>query len=205
MAGEERPEWAVEYELGETVKQIEDVPALEGLPPIPRPSMRPGEPMRFSVNFVVEPTSLQGKRGFLISPLPVWSSYEIFCDEGTAIGGTDLAPSPLGYLTSAVAFCLLTHITGFLHRNPMQVSRLKVEMRGEFWTSLPALGDGGQGEGGCDGFSCAVIIDSDEPEEKVARLVEVCRKACMAMQTVATAVPTSVRLLLNETEHALSA
>ncbi len=200
MSGEQSstpPQWAVEYHFDTAVKPADAVPELEGLPPYQRPRMRPGDPMRFAVSTVAEPTSWQGKRGFLISPIPGWGSYEIFCDEGTAIGGTDLAPSPLGYLTSAVAFCMLTHITGYLHRQKLQISRIKVEMRGEYWTNLAEAGDGGQGAGGCDGYSCAVIIDSDEPPEKIEHLAEVCRKACMAFETVARAVPTSTTLLLN--------
>ena len=71
--------------------------------------------------------------------------------------------------------------------------------------SLGVAGDGGQGEGGCDAFTCAVIIDSDEPEEKIARLTEVCRKACMAFETVAKAVPTSTTLVLNGESHTIGA
>lgn len=204
MAGNQeaqRPQWAVEHEFKGAIQKVEQDPPLEALPPYKRPTMRPGEPMRFSISTAAEPTSWQGKRGYLISPMPGWSGYEIFCDEGTVIGGTDLAPSPLGYLTSAIAFCMLTHITGYLKRNPLEITRIKVEMRGEFWTSLGEKGDGGQGEGGCDAFTCAVIIDSDEPAERVAHLLEVCRKACMAFETVAKAVPTSTALVLNGETH----
>ena len=200
-----RPGWAVDHEFTEAIKRSENDPALEALPPYQRPTIRPGDPLRFSINTVAEPTSWQGKRGYLISPMPGWSGYVIFCDEGTVIGGTDLAPSPLGYLTSAIAFCMLTHITGYLARNPLEIKRIKVEMRGEFWSSLGVAGDGGQGEGGCDAFTCAVIIDSDEPEEKIARLTEVCRKACMAFETVAKAVPTSTTLVLNGESHTIGA
>ena len=200
---EGQPAWAVEYHFDGAIKKAAETPLQEGLEPYQRRPMRPGDPMRISVNTVAEPTSHQGKRGYLISPLPGWSSYEIFCDEGTAIGGTDMAPSPLGYLTSAIGFCMLTHITGYLERNPMQVSRIKVEMRGEFWTSMGVAGDGGQGAGGCDAFSCAVIIDSDEPDEKVVHLTEVCRRACMAFETIARAVPTSTTLVLNGQPHAI--
>ena len=142
-----RPGWAVDHEFTEAIKRSENDPALEALPPYQRPTIRPGDPLRFSINTVAEPTSWQGKRGYLISPMPGWSGYEIFCDEGTVIGGTDLAPSPLGYLTSAIAFCMLTHITGYLARNPLEIKRIKVEMRGEFWSSLGVAGDGGPSRG----------------------------------------------------------
>ena len=196
--------WAVDYEFRQPVTKITETPPYEGLPTYERPRIRAGDPIRFSVNTIAEPTSLQGKRGYLISPGPGWANFELFCDEGTAMGGTDLAPSPLGYLTSAVAFCLLTHITGFLHREPMRISRIKVEMRGEFWTQRPGPDDGSQGAGGCDGFQCWVIIDSDEAPERIAGLIAVCRKACMAMQTIATAVPTATRVLLNGEELSIS-
>ena len=191
------PRWAIQHEFTQAIQKSVNDPRLEALQPYQRPAMRPGDPLRFSINTVAEPTSWQGKRGYLISPMPGWSGYEIFCDEGTVIGGTDLAPSPLGYLTSAIAFCMLTHITGYLKRNPLEIKRIKVEMRGEFWSSLGVSGDGGQGQGGCDAFTCAVIIDSDEAQDKVAHLAEVCRRACMAFETVARAVPTSTTLVLN--------
>lgn len=198
-----RPSWAIDYTLDNAVKKATEVPALESLAPYERQRMRPGEPLRFAVQAVAEPTSLQGKRAFIISPGPGWSNFELYCDEGTAIGGEDQAPSPLGYLTSAVAFCLLTHITQFLHKVPLRIDRIKVETRGEFWSTMAGAEAGGQGEGGCERFTCNVVIDSDEPKERIANLVDVCRKACMAMQTVAQAVPTSARLLLNGEEVAI--
>lgn len=89
----------------------------------------------------------------------------------------------------------LTHITRSLHRNPLQGARIRAEMCGHFRTSPAVESYGGRGNGCCDGFARAVIIDSDVPQEQVARLPEVCRKACMPMETEAKVVPASKTLL----------
>lgn len=205
QATETPPVWAIDHSVTHTVKRSEKDPELEGLSPYKRPVMRAGDPLRFAISTVAEPTSWQGKRGYLITPMPGWSGFEINCDEGTTIGGTDTAPCPLGYFISGIAFCMLTHITAHLSRNPMDIKRIKVEVRGEFWSTIDVAGDNGDAEGGCEAFTCAVIIDSDEPDEKIAHLTEVCRKACMAFETVARAVPTSTTLLLNGNAHPIGA
>ncbi len=153
------------------------------------------------VEVIAEPGPGQSKRGVIISPRPDYSSWEIRCDEGTAMGGDDDAPSPLGYLIMGVAFCLLTHIQGYLHRAPMKIDKIKVEIRAEYGT-LPAEPDQGQqGQGMCDAYTAHVLIESDEPQEKLEKLIAVCRDACMAVATVANAIPTTTRIFVNGAEN----
>ncbi len=52
----------------------------------------------------------------------------------------------------------------------------------------------------CDAYTAHVIIESDEPQEKLEQLVTVCRDACMAVATVANAIPTATRILVNGAE-----
>ncbi|MDR9485944.1 MAG: OsmC family protein [Sediminimonas sp.] len=182
-------------------------PDLASFGPYPRPRIKPGEPICFSYDVVAEHGPGQSKRGVILSPRPDYSSWEVICDEGTAMGGADEAPSPLGYLIMGVAFCLLTHIQSYLLKAPMNVDRIRVEVRAEYATLPPdpdrASGTGGQGIGRCDGYSCHVLIDSPEPAEKLQDLIAVCRDACMAIATLAQAMPTTTRLFINDQQDGL--
>lgn len=205
MTADQAPKWAREYAVKEIVTRADAAPAFESLAPYARPKVRPGAPFPFAVHVIAEPTSGQGKRGVIISPRAGYANWEVYCDEGTTTGGKDEAPSPLGYMTMGVAFCLLTHVTGYLERYPMDITRLKVELRAEFATLPPEPESGGQGVGRSDGFTCHVIIDSDEPADRIAKLIEVCQSACMAMQTLAHAIPTATTVVHNGQHHDIAA
>ena len=51
--------------------------------------------------------------------------------------------------------------------------------------------------GGCDSFETYVLIDSDEPAERLNAFLKICEEACIASQTIANAIPTQVHLVLN--------
>lgn len=192
------PAWALDAAFGPIVSQVAAVPELEVLTPLERRKPRPGEPYRFGVDVVIEPVGRHRKRARVSSPLPGGLSFEIHSDEGmVVVGGDESAPTPLAYFATGVGFCLMTHITGYLSQTQIDVRRLKIELRGNFMTSLGHLGSGGQGEGGCDGFETFVIIDSDAPPEQIKALVEICEQACIASQSLARAVPTSLGVVLN--------
>jgi uncharacterized OsmC-like protein len=197
MVETNKPKWAVARMPGPIVEKMERAPAFEALTVTPFARPRLGEPICFEVYAVAEPTSLQGKRAVIGTPLPGWSNFAIYCDEGTPIGGEDKAPSPLGYFTAAVAFCLLTHISGFLRMRKLDIDKIKVELKGKYKSSMDQAEKGGEARGGCEGFETHVIIESREAPEQVKDLIEACEKACIAMQTVANAVPASTRIVLN--------
>ena len=167
------------------------------LPPFQRPRIRPAEPIRFAYEVMAEPGPGQSKRGVILSPRPDYSSWEVLCDEGTGMGGADSAPSPLGYLIIGVAFCLLTHLQGYLAKAPMRIDRIKVEIRAEYATLPPDPEHGQQGAGFCDAYTAHVLIDSPEPRERLEQLVAVCRDACLAIATISRAVPTQTRVFVN--------
>lgn len=183
--------------MPEIVTRAAEKPELTTMVPFPKPVVRPGEMINFAYEVVAEPGPGQSKRGVIISPRPDYSSWEVQCDEGTGMGGDDDAPSPLGYLIIGVAFCLLTHIQGYLHKAPMQIDKIKVELRAEYGTLPPEPDQGNQGAGTCHAYTAHVLIDSPEPEEKLQKLIAVCRDACMAIATVAKAIPTTTRVVIN--------
>ncbi|MDP1632548.1 MAG: OsmC family protein [Caulobacter sp.] len=192
------PSWALNFAAGPIVSVTDAVPPLDALVPLERRKPRPGEPYRFGVDVVIEPVGRHRKRAKVSSPLPGGLSFEIHSDEGkVVVGGDEGAPTPLAYFAAGVGFCLMTHITGYLTQTKIEVRRLKIELRGNFMTTLGHLGTGGQGEGGCDGFESFVVIDSDASPEEIKALVAVCERACIASQTLARAIPTSLGVVLN--------
>jgi uncharacterized OsmC-like protein len=200
---QQKPKWARGLRPAETVRKLTEAPpAFESLPPITTAKPRPGEPIRFNVSVVAEPVSAQGKRAVVFGSGPGWSDYEIFCDEGTIIGGTDEAPSPLAYMTSGIAFCLLTHLTMYIHMKKLDVDRLKIELRGNFMTTMSwgYVESTGQDSGACEALEAHLIVDSKEPPERIRTLLDTCAGACMAMQTAIQAVPTRTKLVLNGAE-----
>lgn len=194
----DRPSWALEVASAPTVSTVEVVPDLEALEIRERKKPRPGEPYRFGVSLVIEPVGRHRKRAFVSSPLPGGLSFLIHSDEGKGVmGGEESAPTPLAYFAAGVGFCLMTHLTGYLSQTQIEVTKLKLEVRGNFMTTLGHVGTGGQGEGGCDSFETMVILESPAPAEQIQELVAVCERACIASQALAQAVPTSVQVVLN--------
>lgn len=190
--------------MTDIVSKADKKPALSTMTPFPKPIIKAGEPIHFAYEVVAEPGPGQSKRGVIISPRPDYSSWEVLCDEGTGMGGDDAAPSPLGYLIIGVAFCLLTHIQGYLHKSPLKIDKIKVEMRAQYGTLPPEPEQGLQGQGMCDAYTAHVLVDSPEPQEKLEKLIAVCRDACMAIATVASAVPTTTRVFVNGEENGVA-
>ena len=139
------------------------------------------------------------KRGTVKPNIPSFGAFELYCDEGAAIGGTDTAPAPLSYLAAGIAFCLLTHLKGYADSEKLKVSSIRIEQRTKFQSRIPGMTapEGGQMEGLSKGIETYVLIESDEPPTVIARMVAVAEKACMAAQTVVNAVPANTVVLRN--------
>lgn len=190
--------WTVKENPGPIVRKLTEAPAaFEALAPVVRAKPRVGEPIRFNVSVRTEPTGLQGKRAVILSPGPGWSDFEIRCDEGTLLGGQDSAPSPLGYFCAGVAFCLMTHVTEYIARVKLEVDQLAIELRGHFITTPGHAHTASTPPNGCERLEVHVLINSQESPERILGLMNASQAACMALQTVANAVPTSAALILN--------
>lgn len=141
------------------------------------------------------------KRGYVKPNIPSFGAFELYCDEGSSIGGSDTAPAPLSYLAAGIAFCLLTHLKGYADMEKLRVSSIRVEQRMKFQSRIPgmtvAAGAGKRMEGLSKGVETFVLIQTDEPPEVIALMVEAAEKACMAAQTVINAVPTSTTVISN--------
>jgi len=159
---------------------------------------RPGEKMAFEVNVIAESDRGMRKKALVEPNLPTWSTFELICDEGQALGGEDTAPPPLGYLASGIAFCLLTHLSSYIRAKKMKIDSLKVEQRMRFSTSLVTEAEKSADlRGNCDGLETYVLIDSSESAENIQELIEVSEAACMALQSIVNQTPQSTKIRLN--------
>ncbi|MEL7538925.1 MAG: OsmC family protein [Pseudomonadota bacterium] len=159
---------------------------------------RHGEQMNFEVNLVAESGEGMQKRALVEPNLPTWSPFELNCDEGGALGGTDDAPPPLGYLSAGIAFCLLTHLTAFVRAKKMDIQNIRIEQRTKFSTTLVTDAEQeGDFRGRCEGVETHVIVEGNQSPEEVAQLAQASENACMAMQAIMNATPTNTTLYLN--------
>ena len=162
--------------------RIDQSPTLTTFEARPFKKPRPGEQMVFEVNLMAESLDGMRKRAVVEPNLPTWSAFALTCDEGTALGGDDTAPPPLGYLSSGIAFCLLTHLTAFIRAKKMAVDRICIEQRVNFSTTLVTDAEKmGDLKGNCDGVETHVIVEGSETEENIRELARVSENACMAM------------------------
>ena len=169
------------------------------------PAQKTKEGLNLEVHVLAElvPGSGLVKRGYVKPNIPSFGAFEIFCDEGTVIGGGDSAPAPLSYLAAGIAFCLLTHLKGYADAQKLDVSSIRIEQRMKFQSRIPGMTAeiddemGGQMEGHSNGIETFVLIETNEPAEVISRMAAIAEKACMAAQTVVNAVPASTRIIRN--------
>ncbi|WP_310619178.1 OsmC family protein [Flexibacterium corallicola] len=181
------------------VKKVEDLPPLKTIE-IEAPK-KTEDGFNFEVNLVAHK---EKGTGFFKSAIakPEGSGYgafEIKCDEGTLIGGTDLAPAPLSYLGSGVAFCFLSHVYMYEQSRKLDITSVKVEQKMRFMlaSNLTDSHDEDVGHGRCYGIDFNVIVESPEPKEEIEKMIEVCTTGCIGLQTVINATPPSFKLIHN--------
>ncbi|MEM9533239.1 MAG: OsmC family protein [Pseudomonadota bacterium] len=162
------------------------------------------EGIAFDTHVVVEPVtegteSKYLKKASLMLNLPGWSAWEVMCDEGVTGGGTDSAPSPLGYLSIGVACCLLTHMVEAINRWKLNIRSVRVEQRISFHSTYnfsPTF-DPEDNVGRTKSLETNVVIDSDEPQEQLQRLVRLSEQACFAANAFVTQVAASTQVVVN--------
>ncbi|WP_057461565.1 OsmC family protein [Pseudovibrio sp. POLY-S9] len=156
--------------------------------------------MELEVDFLAELTG-DGlvKTGVVQPNVPGFGAFEVLCDEGSSIGGSDTAPAPLSYLAAGIGFCLLTHVHGLAQSRKLNISSIKLEQKMKFQSRIPGMTaeEGSDMLGVSKGVETVIIIESQEDPSLIASLVEASEKACMALQTVVNAVPASTTIINN--------
>lgn len=190
---------AKDYHVGELA---ESQPEITQYDPSPFKKGRPPEPLQFEVNLTAEAHDRQKKSGTVQVNIPGFSPVTLYCDEQVPVGD-DTAPPPLAFFCAGIGFCLMTHLTDIYTARKISIKSLKLEQRVRFETNLSNMRDlGHTTDGKTLGIETHVLIDSDEPAERIAALVDEAENACMAHFALRNPIPWQARLVHNGTEIA---
>lgn len=179
------------------ISSIQDMPKPTTFEATTARMTKDGLSLEIHVLAEIVPGSGLVKRGVVKPNIPSFGAFELYCDEGSSIGGTNTAPAPLSYLAAGVAFCMLTHLKGYADSAGLKVTSIRIEQRLKFQSRIPGMTapEGSEMEGVAEGLETAILVESDEPAHVIRKMVETAERACMATQAIVTAVPnaTAVR------------
>ncbi|MCO1333977.1 OsmC family protein [Microbulbifer sp. OS29] len=196
--------------MSDTGKKAEDVTIVRKVSALPALSkIKVEEPWRdegsfhFQVNLSAENSPNGGflKIGTVQANVPGCGAFELRCDEGSVIGGTDNAPAPLDYLSAGIAFCFLSHISFYINTAKLKVKNVRLEQQVRFKAEIDNMQspeDQEPRKGVCEGIDTFVYVQSEEPRDIIEQMVTACRAACMGFQLAINAVPTEMTLIYNE-------
>jgi uncharacterized OsmC-like protein len=166
---------------------------------------RPPESLHFEIVMTAEASARQKKTGTVQVNIPGFSPVRLYCDEQVPIGD-DSAPPPLAYMCAGIGFCLMTHLTDIYTARKIEIRSLRLEQKVKFCTNLSTMRDlGHTTEGTTEHIETHVLIDSDEPEERIRDLMTEAEGACMAHFALRNPIPWSSCLVLNGKEIARDA
>ncbi|MEM1340922.1 MAG: OsmC family protein [Pseudomonadota bacterium] len=178
----------------------EDLPDPTQFTAKPFKRAKPPEPLEFEIVVTAEATEKQRKTGVVQVNIPGFSSVRLYCDEQTPIGD-DTAPPPLAFMCAGIGFCLMTHLTDIYTARGISIKSMKLEQKVGFKTNLSNMRQlGHTTEGTTEHIETHVLIDSDEPEERIRDLMEEAENACMAHFALRNPIPWSSRLVHNGKE-----
>ena len=78
------------------------------------------------------------KKGTVIEPQDSLQ-FEVFCDEGTNLGGENSAPKPITYFLWSVGFCALTQLHRYGEMMKVEIKNAKVTVKSKFKTEGSVL------------------------------------------------------------------
>lgn len=161
---------------------------------------KPPEPLKFEVVLTAEATEKQRKTGVVQVNIPGFSPVRLYCDEQIPIGD-DTAPPPLAFFCAGIGFCLMTHLTDIYTARNIKIKSMKLEQKVGFETNLSNMRQlGHMTEGKTEHIETHVLIESDEPEERIRELMVEAENACMAHFALRNPIPWKSKLLHNGKE-----
>ncbi|MEL7027731.1 MAG: OsmC-related (seleno)protein [Pseudomonadota bacterium] len=141
----------------------------------------------FDMDVVVEPVpgTVFQKRASVSTNLPGYGSWEILCDEGVSGGGLDEAPCPLAFFSVGVACCLATHISGAIRNYDLKIESFRLEQRMRFHSTYRFAPINPEEKfGSTKSLHTNVMVVSDEPAERIHKLVGAAEQACFALNAL---------------------
>ncbi|QFT55164.1 OsmC family protein [Microbulbifer sp. THAF38] len=192
----------IEWDMSSTtiVRKLSEDAEQATFPPPHLDKVKQGELLKFHAHINVEqmPQGHHLKKATIFSNVPNGGTWELICDEGTAVGGRGSAPSPIMYFSAGLALCMMSHVEMLAQLSGIHLKKVKLEQKTEFSTTLNFGGIEAEkvfGKG--ERVEIHLMIESDETEEKLVEFAHCCRQACMSLQTVANATPVTTSLYLN--------
>ncbi|MEM7059578.1 MAG: OsmC family protein [Pseudomonadota bacterium] len=187
------------FQVGEI---SEDLPNPTEFKPKPFKKAKPPEPLSFEVSLTAESTGKQRKTGVVQVNIPGFSAVRLYCDEQIPIGD-DTAPPPLAYFCAGIGFCLMTHLTDIYTARGIEIKSMKLEQKVGFETNLSNMRQlGHTTTGKTEHIETHVLIESDEPVDRIRDLMVEAENACMAHFALRNPIPWRSRLVLNGEELA---
>lgn len=129
--------------------------------------------------------------------VPGTSVFSIVCDEGPALGGDDTAPAPLAYFCASIAFCLLTQVSRYAKMTKLKIAAMRLEQSMRF--SMNGSMMAGTMQCNVVGLTQKLIVESDEPADKIRKMVQMGKQTCYIHNALAKPVPAKTLVELNGT------
>lgn len=108
--------------------------------------------------------------------------HKFIFDEDTAIGGTDLGPSPANTLLAAIGGCEVTTGYFWARRMGLKIENIEVRLKGTF--DVRGLLGISEVNPGYQSIECKIKITSSEPAEKITELAQKIKKHCPVLNTL---------------------
>lgn len=192
--------YSIDEKLFHVGELNDKLPEPSQFTPNPFKKAVPPEPLSFEIVLTAESTEKQKKTGVVQVNIPGFSSVRLYCDEQIPIGD-DTAPPPLAYFCAGIGFCLMTHLTDIYTARKINIRSMKLEQRVGFQTNLSNMRQlGHTTDGKTEYIETHVLIDSDEPEDRILAMMEEAENACMAHFALRNPIPWQSRLMHNGKE-----
>jgi uncharacterized OsmC-like protein len=124
--------------------------------------------------------------------------FTLGCDEPLTVGGTDKAPTPLEFFTSAIGFCENVMFTRHAALLNLKFDSLETSVRGH-WDRKGQYGIGGA-EPSFKDMTIETKITTKDPVEKVVEVTRHAHKGCPMHATIVKAMKVTDKLFVNGKE-----
>lgn len=130
----------IEWDMSSTtiVRKLSEDAEQATFPPPHLDKVKQGELLKFHAHINVEqmPQGHHLKKATIFSNVPNGGTWELICDEGTAVGGRGSAPSPIMYFSAGLALCMMSHVEMLAQLSGIHLKKVKLEQKTEFSTTL---------------------------------------------------------------------
>lgn len=148
----------------------------------------------FEFEVVAETDEGLKKKGTFVEPADL-RKFTVICDEGERLGGTNSAPTPIGYFLLGAGFCALTQLTRYSEMMKVDIKSARIVVRSRFRTDGSVLRE--TIKGSTHGFELDIAVESDAPPERVAAVVRNAEDGCFVMQAIKNPTEVTKTVTLN--------